>query len=1448
MAATTSDFSYDENLHPPAIVHIPEEFVPDDPASPGHIDSPLSSPPNSPNAWDIRELGNDEEDEEEEDNHHNHLQQPPLSLPELNHSTATNLSFHDQVLVPPQQQSSMEGGKPFDEGNPSNSSGIMGGSKVSAFNSIRDERMQRKMRRRQHVLSDNSHHGLESTPKPINSNQPQQQSLEDDEDDDEPQPPRIGLAKPQPASQRVKSEEEEQPFDLQQQRQQQPDSGVTLNAYQTSSRMASSSMPTNPDVVIHVVDDEEDHHHYQYDDPEVMMQPSEEQPFDASPLGHHPSAVVEPSLAMFSKKHQDPMFVEEQPFDAAASPPRIQTNQSSNPVRRELFGTAAAPIMATEHAPPRLTSDALRQHLLQQQPTEPYHHPDELPSFSPRVGLNSTQPVLKPQPQQPPPGPRRTTVPLQEFQPPQQHSHPSHQGTLLPMDEPFDAHPPSSLVSSPRVSSSTLPRDVDPSKVSSHPHSFSRVSQQRTVRHGGVEQQQQQQPEEPLAPELPPVSSSLSLSHTTPTTVPRGTPSRTHGGGATREATASAATSSLQRRMQRHKESVSNNNTNTTSLVAEYTSPVPLNPKTSFPNNHIGTPSRVPPSSSRISATVATRSPSVRYHHNVSETMTDQPQRHSYEQGRGTQSLSPTNGRRFRLERQRMSSMGGATTGDEAPAVHHKVTEQAPPSHQHKVMRETMLRDRAHSASSSFASASALPFEDENDPRFSASSSMNQEHGPEDEHSPLIARHGLTTPQAIGVENRLDHEAMDPSLAVSTVRSTPSTRIHPDMTGSARSSHGGGPSLYSTPQQALDMQSPIPPASNPSTAEPNVYSDRVMDSSSLTFNGDQVMTDSLGRSQDLLHVPRPAAPLSPSRHSPDRRSSSLSHANDIMADSSTRSPYRRSTSSFTGTNKQSAGPYGGTVREEKKWEDEGRINTNATPLMDRSPRIIRQEKQERAHRSFVASDTQSHPPMQADRYQDKDHGLSRGTDSVVQDSNASVTQQSGSLSSEPMLDDDASWLAQRLHARDPQTPIDQRLPERVGHGDQQVIDEDASWLAERLERSGETTQTAARDAPGTTPNISSVGGNGSVKPRRTGKSSSSMGGVKTAQKESTSFLHRSTHSVDYSPKIEEQAFSSHPMRRTHSDIPRSQVQRPVVSYDYTSRVSPMESMLSAHDRLDETSTSQVSADVGSLIESIDSMVKDLELTLTPIGSKQKAHSDHGSFSTTEKRKRVGSANKSDSFEKPVHVQQLNNDIGIPKGDIMISLLSENIDTAMEEAVWRCRTMRQNSDTKWLRQKLERQPNTPSKGRTSVLVDVDDVRVVGGMESVAASQKSALEHLKYDDLEDALHLWEDIVETYYTHFETCLQQNTTVEQLDGQVALFTSHIASCLHNIGIIYLLMKKPKEAYNHFERAAAKRASSLGVGHTDHLVSYTWFFFSPNIQALASHPYYFVFSSGFEC
>ena len=94
-------------------------------------------------------------------------------------------------------------------------------------------------------------------------------------------------------------------------------------------------------------------------------------------------------------------------------------------------------------------------------------------------------------------------------------------------------------------------------------------------------------------------------------------------------------------------------------------------------------------------------------------------------------------------------------------------------------------------------------------------------------------------------------------------------------------------------------------------------------------------------------------------------------------------------------------------------------------------------------------------------------------------------------------------------------------------------------------------------------------------------------------------------------------------------------------------------------------------------------------------------------------------------------------------------------------------------------------------------------------------------MKYDDLDDALALYEDIVESYYSHFEDCLRQNKTVESLDDQVVTFNSYIGSCLHNIGIVYLLLNKPKEAFTHFERATAKRSATVGVGHSDHIASH---------------------------
>lgn len=137
VTTTSADYVYgdvyDEGLHPPAIVHIPEEYKNDDPNSVGNIESPLSSPRNSPNASDV-------EDEEEDDDPDSHAEQmDSFGLPLNNSIAGVNANQGGQ------------GQQPFDEGNQYYAAND---SKITALNSIRDERMQRKMRRRQHLLSE----------------------------------------------------------------------------------------------------------------------------------------------------------------------------------------------------------------------------------------------------------------------------------------------------------------------------------------------------------------------------------------------------------------------------------------------------------------------------------------------------------------------------------------------------------------------------------------------------------------------------------------------------------------------------------------------------------------------------------------------------------------------------------------------------------------------------------------------------------------------------------------------------------------------------------------------------------------------------------------------------------------------------------------------------------------------------------------------------------------------------------------------------------------------------------------------------------------------------------------------------------------------------------------------------------------------------------------------
>eukprot|EP00977_Amphora_coffeiformis_P022341 scaffold10827_cov161-Amphora_coffeaeformis.AAC.2 len=279
---------------------------------------------------------------------------------------------------------------------------------------------------------------------------------------------------------------------------------------------------------------------------------------------------------------------------------------------------------------------------------------------------------------------------------------------------------------------------------------------------------------------------------------------------------------------------------------------------------------------------------------------------------------------------------------------------------------------------------------------------------------------------------------------------------------------------------------------------------------------------------------------------------------------------------------------------------------------------------------------------------------------------------------------------------------------------------------------------------------------------------------------------------------------------TTPDFDRSQRPRPSINSN------PAEDGGGASERKldpDGESTESLSVDTNTLIASLDELVKDLE----GMANRQEAISPPS----------VPESEKSSKFFKPLLVQSINNDLGIPKGDIMLSLLNEHSDrtwaSRITEAVWRCRTMRQNCDTKWLLQKLQKSPGSPSRARTSLAVDVDENEVVGGIEKVEETQKSALEHLKYDDFDDALALYENIATTSFRYFEGLIRNSTNLPHtvLLERLAYFKAFVGACMHNIGIIHLLRGDYSEAHSCFEKATIKRAECHGIGTTDHLASY---------------------------
>ena len=208
---------------------------------------------------------------------------------------------------------------------------------------------------------------------------------------------------------------------------------------------------------------------------------------------------------------------------------------------------------------------------------------------------------------------------------------------------------------------------------------------------------------------------------------------------------------------------------------------------------------------------------------------------------------------------------------------------------------------------------------------------------------------------------------------------------------------------------------------------------------------------------------------------------------------------------------------------------------------------------------------------------------------------------------------------------------------------------------------------------------------------------------------------------------------------------------------------------------------------------------------------------------------------------PTLVQSMDSKYGIAKGDITLSLLNENtgrIETSknatwagrVHGAVWRCRRMRRCIAGEEAESK--QQAGSPAKGRSSLPVDLDKGRVEGGYRSISSTQDAALLHLKHDEIDEALELFEDIIFAYYAYFEQSLKAREKNPNLQGGLGTtdFKPYIGVALHNLGILNLLNGDYKEALSFFMRAVENRKACLGEGHPDHVVSGQFFFLMLNL------------------
>jgi hypothetical protein len=190
----------------------------------------------------------------------------------------------------------------------------------------------------------------------------------------------------------------------------------------------------------------------------------------------------------------------------------------------------------------------------------------------------------------------------------------------------------------------------------------------------------------------------------------------------------------------------------------------------------------------------------------------------------------------------------------------------------------------------------------------------------------------------------------------------------------------------------------------------------------------------------------------------------------------------------------------------------------------------------------------------------------------------------------------------------------------------------------------------------------------------------------------------------------------------------------------------------------------------------------------------------------------------DTNHKPLLVKSLDLDIGIPKGDILLSLLNEGCPNwgRVKEAIWRLRRMRRSCDSKWAKLADKSVSKTfPWSNRSSSLNDVEK----GGLSrrSVEQSQEDAFAYLRCDEFDEALLLYEEILQTYHQYQGHFLKSEDL--KLEEGMMECKRYIGIVMHNVGVILFLQGKWQDAFAYFERATWNRSCAT-LGDSAHVSS----------------------------